>query len=223
MAEHVAGLISDGQVVGLGTGHEAMAFIEALGKRVRSGLRISGIPTSEASAALARQLNIPLTTLDAVERTDVDVDGADEVDPQLNLIKGYGGGLVRGKIVATAARRFVVLVGPEKLVSQLGARGRLPVEIVPFAAATCRRAVTALGLVPELRLSGSEPFVTDNGNWILDCHVAPIADAAALDAALRSIPGIVGSGLFLSMAHTVFVHHGAGFDRRDRGTVAGGK
>ena len=161
--------VKPGAVVGLGTGQAATAFIHALGQAVKSGLRVTGVPTSEASATLARTLGIPLiaepTTL------DVAVDGADEVDPQLDLVKGYGGALVREKIVAAAARRFIVLVGPEKLVPTLGGRGRLPVEVVPFAAPFCQRRFTEMGYPPLVRTSGAAPVVTDNGNLILDCAV----------------------------------------------------
>src|SRR4051812_29118900 len=136
-AERALELVPDGAVVGLGTGRAATAFIVALGERVRAGLRVRGVPTSQASADLAHQLGIPLTTLDEVEAIDVAVDGADEVDPRCDLIKGYGGALVREKIVAAAARQFVVLVGPDKLVAELGARGKLPVEVLPFGAAPC--------------------------------------------------------------------------------------
>ena len=195
--------VKPGAVVGLGTGQAATAFIHALGAAVKSGLRVSGVPTSEASATLARTLGIPLiaepTTL------DVAVDGADEVDPQLDLVKGYGGALVREKIVAAAARRFIVLVGPEKLVPTLGGRGRLPVEVVPFAAPFCTRRLTEVGYPPVVRSTGGAPVVTDNGNLILDCQVKSIADPGGLDRTLREIPGVVGTGLFVAMAHAVMV------------------
>jgi ribose 5-phosphate isomerase A len=195
--------VKPGAVVGLGTGQAATAFIHALGSAVKSGLRVTGVATSEASATLARTLGIPLiaepTTL------DVAVDGADEVDPQLHLIKGYGGALVREKIVAAAARRFIVLVGPEKLVPTLGGRGRLPVEVVPFAAPFCTRRFSELGYPPVVRSTGGAPVITDNGNVILDCQVKAIADPGGLDRTLRDIPGVVGTGLFVGMAHAVMV------------------
>jgi ribose 5-phosphate isomerase A len=195
--------VQSGHVVGLGTGQAATAFIHALGRAVKSGLRVTGVPTSEASATLARQLGIPL--VDEPISLDVAVDGADEVDPHLDLVKGYGGALVREKVVAAAARRFIVLVGAEKLVPALGARGRLPVEVVPFAVPFCRRRLTELGHAPTLRAKNDAPFVTDNGNLILDAAVGPIADPAGLDATLRAIPGVVGTGLFVGMAHAVMV------------------
>lgn len=195
--------VKPGDVVGLGTGQAATAFIHALGKAVKGGLRVTGVPTSEASASLARTLGIAL--IDEPVALDVAVDGADEVDPRLDLVKGYGGALVREKIVAAAARRFIVLVGGEKLVPTLGARGRLPVEVVPFAAAFCRRRLAELGYPPTLRSKDGKPVVTDNGNLILDAAVTAIADPGTTDRTLRDIPGVVGTGLFVNMAHTVLV------------------
>jgi ribose 5-phosphate isomerase A len=195
--------VKPGAVVGLGTGQAATAFIHALGGAVKSGLRITGVPTSEVSATLARALGIPLVA--EPTSLDVAVDGADEVDPQLDLVKGYGGALVREKIVAAAARRFIVLVGPEKLVPALGGRGRLPVEVVPFAAPFCARRLTELGYPPVVRSQGGAPVVTDNGNLILDCQVKAIADPGGLDRTLREVPGVVGTGLFVAMAHAVMV------------------
>jgi ribose 5-phosphate isomerase A len=195
--------ITPGAVVGLGTGQAATAFIHALGKAVKEGLRVTGVPTSEASASLARTLGIPL--VDEPVSLDVAVDGADEVDPQLDLVKGFGGALVREKIVAAAARRFIVLVGADKLVTVLGGRGRLPVEVVPFAVPFCSRRLTDLGYPPAVRDKGGAPFVTDNGNRILDAAVRSIPDPAGLDRVLRAIPGVVGTGLFVGMAHAVLV------------------
>ena len=204
LAEEALRYVAPGHVVGLGTGRAATAFIEALAVRVRAGLDIRGVPTSRGTAELARRLGIPLTTLDDAD-VDVAIDGADEVDPHLDLMKGYGGALLREKVVAAAARRFVVLVGREKLVPALGSHGRLPIEIVGFAAGPCRRRLSTLGYPPRLRATGSEPIVTDNGNLILDCQVGPLVDPPAVDAAIRAIPGVVGTGLFLGLAHVVLV------------------
>ena len=190
-------------VVGLGTGQAATAFIHALGKAVKEGLRITGVPTSDASADLARKLGIPL--IDEPVTLDVAVDGADEVDPQLDLVKGFGGALVREKIVAAAARRFIVLVGEDKLVKVLGGRGRLPVEVVPFAVPFVTRRLTELGYPPVLRPKDGKPWVTDNGNLILDATVRSIPEPAKLDRTVRDIPGVVGTGLFVGMAHLVMV------------------
>jgi ribose 5-phosphate isomerase A len=200
--------VDDGAVVGLGTGRAATEFIHQLGTRVREGLEVLGVPTSLASATLAERLGIPLTTLDEVESLDVAVDGADEVDPNLDLIKGFGGALVREKIVAASAKRFVVVVGSDKLVQTLGKRGSLPVEVVPFGATLCARRLTGLGLPPTLRSAGGRPYVTDNGNHILDCAVRAIADPRRLDAEILSIPGVVGTGLFVQMADVVLVQEG---------------
>src|SRR2546425_242503 len=197
-------------VVGLGTGQAATAFIHALGKAVKEGLRVTGVPTSDASADLARKLGIPL--IDEPVTLDVAVDGADEVDPQLDLVKGFGGALVREKIVAAAARRFIVLVGEEKLVKVLGVRGRLPVEVVPFAVPFVTRRLTELGYPPVVRDKNGKPWVTDNGNLILDAAVRAIPDPGTLDRTVRDIPGVVGTGLFVGMAHLVMVWQ----DRRAR-------
>ena len=167
------------------------------------------MPTSEATAALARGLGIKLVSPDDVEAVDVAIDGADEVDPRGDLIKGYGGALVREKVVAALARRFIVLVGADKLVPVLGTRGRLPVEVIPFAAVACRRWLEARGYPAELRVAGGAPVVTDNGNRILDCRVGPIADPRALDATIRALPGVVGTGLFVGLAPTVLMWDGA--------------
>jgi ribose 5-phosphate isomerase A len=195
--------VKPGTVVGLGTGQAATAFIHALGKAVKGGLHVTGVPTSEASASLARTLGIPL--IDEPVSLDVAVDGADEVDPRLDLVKGFGGALVREKVVAAAARRFIVLVGEEKLVKVLGGRGRLPVEVVPFAVPFVTRRLTELGYPPVVRDKNGKPWVTDNGNLILDAAVRSIPDPAKLDRVLLDIPGVVGTGLFVGMAHLVMV------------------
>lgn len=190
--------VKPGQTVGLGTGRAAAAFIRALGER---RIRIRGVPTSSASAELARSLGIEIVPLDGNCRIDVDVDGADEVDRRLNLIKGWGGALVREKIVASAARKVVILVGEEKLVARLGSRRRLPVEVVPFAKHFAIRRMRELGLRPAVRMDSEErEFLTDNGNVIVDCTIAQIEGPARLERALLSIPGVVGSGLFLGIA-----------------------
>ncbi len=205
LVAHALTFIRAGDVVGLGSGHAATAFVGALGLKVQAGLRVTAVPTSEATARLARELGIPLVTLDQAQRLDITVDGADEVDDRLDLIKGYGAALVREKIVAAASRRLVILVGREKLVPVLGSRGKLPVEVLPFALGFCRRRLGEEGHAPTLRTDGPAPVVTDNGNVILDCAVGPIRDPSRMDESLRSIPGVVGTGLFIGMAHTVLV------------------
>lgn len=206
--EEALRLVRDGDVVGLGSGRAATAFIQALGERVRQGLRVRGVPSSEKSAEVARQFGMPLVTLDDVEQIDITVDGADEVDPQNNLIKGLGGALVREKIVASAARRYVILVGREKIVPVLGSRGVLPVEVIPFGIAACRRRLDKLGLPARQRKVNNAPFVSDNGNFILDCQVGPMADPAGLERSISAIPGVLDTGLFLGMSPSVFVQDG---------------
>ena len=208
IAERALEFVKDGDVVGLGTGRAATAFVRALGARVRTGLRIRGLPTSRVTLALAQELGIPLTTFEAVESIDIAVDGADEVDPDRNLIKGYGGALVREKIVAAAAGKFIVLVGTEKLVSVLGERGRLPVEVLPFGVTPCCRRLRALSCAPTPRQTESGAFVSDNDNAIIDCAIGPIANPAEFEQHILSIPGVVGSGLFVGMDPTVLVQDG---------------
>lgn len=210
--ERALELAPDGSAVGLGSGRAAWAFVRLLGDRVRTGgLRVRGVPTSEETGRIAQEHGVPLVRLGDAGELAVTVDGADEVDPELDLIKGYGRALVREKVVAASSRRLVILVGEEKLVPQLGARGRLPVEVTPFALPLCSRRLTALGLRPVLWERGGRPGVTDNGNHILDCSTGPIPDAPALEAAVRAIPGVVGTGLFLGMADTVLVGSGDDF------------
>lgn len=204
-------LIEDGARVGLGTGRTAAAFITALGARVRQGLRVAAVPTSRDSARLARDVGIPLINLREEVLLDLVVDGADEVAPNLDLVKGWGGALVQERIVASASRRQVILVGREKLVAALGERGRIPVEVIPLARGPVTRQLMALGLVAAVRsdADGTRPLLTENGNVTLDCAVTePLGDgcaARALEAALLAIVGIVDTGLFLGTAERVLV------------------
>ncbi len=204
LAARALELVRDGSLVGLGSGRAATDFLRALGERVKVGLRVRGVPTSEATARLARELGVPLVGLEA-GIIDITVDGADEVDPQLDLIKGYGGALVRERIVAAASRRQVILVGAEKLVPVLGSRGRLPVEVVPFALQVALRRLAGLGCNPALRTFEGRPFVSDNGNLIIDCGVRPIEDPVTFERDIHAIPGVVDTGLFLGTAEMVLV------------------
>jgi ribose 5-phosphate isomerase A len=206
LADRALVFVKNDTVIGLGAGRAATAFVRALADRVRAGLSVRGVPASEDTATLARGLGIPLVGLDS--ELDVTVDGADEVDPNLDLIKGWGGALVRERIVAAASRRQIIVVERDKLVDTLGTRGRLPVEIVPFALPLVGRRLEALGVEPKLRLHEDRPFMTDNRNVILDCAVGPIPDARALERAIRAIPGVVDTGLFLGTADTVLVADG---------------
>jgi ribose 5-phosphate isomerase A len=203
--ERALEFVAAGDAIGLGSGHASSDFIRLLGERVRQGFAVRGVPTSQESEALARNVGVPLVSLEEGFPLAVTVDGADEVDPHLNLIKGYGRALVREKVVAASSRKLIILVGPGKCVGKLGERGKLPVEVLPFALPLCRRRLEELGCKPVLYERDGKPFVTDNGNCILDCAVGPIADAAALEESLRAIPGVVGTGLFLGMAAEVLV------------------
>ena len=211
VAARALDLIGDGARVGLGSGRASLAFITKLGERVRQGLRVVGVPTSNASEQHARQVGIPLIELGEDVELDVTVDGADEVAPNLDLVKGWGGALVRERIVASASRRQVILVGQEKLVRALGERGRIPVEVIPLACGLVTRRLKTLDLVPTVRPDGGgqRPFVTDNGNLILDCAPRePLGDARAardLEAAVLAIAGVVDTGLFLGTAARVLV------------------
>ena len=203
--ERALEFICDGSTVGLGSGRAATDFVKLLGTRVQGGFQVRGVPASRTTAKLATQLGIPLVSLEDALPLDVAVDGADEVDPHLNLIKGFGRALVREKIVAAASKKLVILVGRNKLVSKLGQRGKLPVEVVPFGLPLCRRRLLDLGCVPVPYTKDGSLFVTDNGNHILDCGIQLLADPVELEAEIRAIPGVVGTGLFLGMADTVLI------------------
>jgi ribose 5-phosphate isomerase A len=206
--ERAVSLIKDGDKVGLGSGRASMAFIKLLGERVKAspGLKITGVPTSVVSEELARSLGIPLVELADAMPLDLTVDGADEVGPGLALIKGWGRALIREKVVAAGSNRLVILAGKDKLVKHLGERGKLPVEVVPFALDLCKAKLSALGLNPVLWQEGGHVAETDNGNYILDCMVtAPITDPAATELQIQAIPGVVGTGFFLKMASLVLV------------------
>jgi ribose 5-phosphate isomerase A len=211
--ERALELVPSGSKIGLGSGRASQSFVKALGARIRAGgMSVHGVPTSNETANLASQEGIPLTTLAESGILDLTVDGADEVDPNLDLIKGYGRALVREKIVAASSRRLIILVGPEKLVPRLGTRGKLPVEVMPFALPLCERRLGELGCRPIPLWKDGKLFVTDNGNHILDCQVEPIADPARLESNIRSIPGVVGTGLFLQLADIVLVGSQSDFE-----------
>ncbi len=214
--------IEDGMVVGLGTGSTSAHFVRALGERVRHGLKVKGVPTSEATRALAEQVGVALIEISQVSRIDVDVDGADEIDPAFRLIKGGGGALLREKIVAAASARMVVIADAGKWVERLGAFP-LPVEVTRFGFGLTlervREALHATGCAGDevsLRVSGkaNEPMITDGGNYILDAHAQAIPDPEALGAALKNIAGVVEHGLFLGLASTVIVGRETGAEVR---------
>jgi ribose 5-phosphate isomerase A len=194
--------------LGLGTGSTARHVLDVIAEKLRAGTlrNIIGVPTSRWTAEYAQAAGIPLGTLDEHERLDLAIDGADEVDPALDCIKGLGGALLWEKIVAAAATRFVVVVDGGKLVDRLGRRAPLPVEVVPFGWRSHLEALRVAGAEPVLRLRDGSPFVTDGGHYIIDCRFADgIADPEGMQRMLRARPGIVDSGLFIDMATDVFV------------------
>jgi ribose 5-phosphate isomerase A len=201
--------VRDGMHLGLGTGSTAKHFVELLGERVRAGLKVVGVPTSEATRADAARCGITLTTLDAIDRLDLTVDGADEVDGALDLIKGGGGALLREKIVASASDRMIVIADESKSVETLG-RFPLPVEVVPFGLAATQREMAAAfaqsgasGQMVLRKAQGDKAghvFVTDGGHWIIDAHLGRISDAPRLAGLLSAIPGVVEHGLFIGLA-----------------------
>ncbi|MDP6705219.1 MAG: ribose-5-phosphate isomerase RpiA [Rhodospirillales bacterium] len=210
-------LIEDGMAVGLGTGSTAALLVDALGQEVAAGLRVYAVATSERTARQARALGIPLSTLDERPALDLAIDGADEVDLALDLIKGGGGALLREKIVAACAARFVVIADTSKRVRHLGAFP-LPVEVVPMAATPLTRRVAALGAEVALRRDRfGEPFATDEGHWILDCAFGQITDPPALARALEAMAGVVEHGLFVAMADEVILGGDDGVERLKRG------
>jgi ribose 5-phosphate isomerase A len=200
--------VSDGMRLGLGTGSTARHFVELLGEKVAGGMNVVGVPTSEATRAQAEACKIPLTTLDEIDRLDITVDGADELDGALNLIKGGGGALLREKIVAAASDRMIVIADDTKWVDVLG-RFPLPVEVIPFGLAATRRALATAfaqsGVSGQMELRRGKDghvFVTDGGHWIVDAHLGRIPDAPRLAGLLSLIPGVVEHGLFIGLAST---------------------
>src|SRR5208337_2356949 len=208
-AGHAAAeLVRDGNVVGLGTGSTAYFAVIALGERVKAGLKMVGIPTSMQTADLARAVGIPLTTLDEHPEIDITIDGADEVDPKLNLIKGGGGALLREKVVASVTKKMVVVADSGKIVSALG-KFPLPVEVISFARTVVEKKIVSLGATSKLRTKpDGSPFLTDNGNQILDCSFGKIADPKALAREFNGVPGVVEHGLFIGLAKLALVGRG---------------
>ena len=202
--------VADGMAVGLGTGSTVKHFIEELGARVRAGLQITAIATSEQSDRLAREVGIPIVGFEQHKVLDVTVDGADEVSPELDLLKGLGGALVREKIVAKASRRVVIVVDDSKLVDHLGTRAPIPVEVIPLAATLVADALREIGGESELRLCDGARFVSDNGNHMIDWRYGPLSEPASVEHRLRSMSGVVDSGIFAGLAHRVIVAGGEG-------------
>lgn len=215
-AEAAVAEVADGMLVGLGTGSTAALAIAALGARVAQGLRITASATSLESERLAREAGIKLLPFDDIAAVDLAIDGADEVDPALRAIKGAGGALLREKVVAQAATRMICIVDEAKRVTQLGAKP-VPVEVLPFARSFVSAAIEALGGEAQLRRTGGKPRLSDQGNMLLDCRFAPIADPEGLASALQAVPGLLGHGLFLSEIDLLIVGTPAGVVRRERG------
>jgi ribose 5-phosphate isomerase A len=199
--------LTDGMIVGLGSGSTATLAVAAIGRRVKDGLKIVGVPTSEQTAAQARLLGIPLGTFADYSKLDIAIDGADEVERRtLNLIKGGGGNQLREKIVATASARFIIVVDEGKIVEHLGSKSKLPVEVAQFGWQATARRLSDLSLNPGLRQGkDGKPFITDGGNYILDCATGPIQSATMLDLELDGVVGVVEHGLFLNMATEILV------------------
>jgi ribose 5-phosphate isomerase A len=209
-----AEMVRDGQRLGLGTGSTVFFFLQRLAERIRDeGLSVTGIPTSVQTSEQARELGIPLITFKDAGTLDFYVDGADEIDLDLNMIKGGGGALLREKVVASASDRKVIIVDGSKVVERLGLGFDLPVEVVPFGWQPCRERLLRLGCEPALRKAGEELFVTNNGNYILDCAFAEgIADPAAVEASMNRIPGVVCNGLFIGLADEALVGRDTGVE-----------
>lgn len=204
--DRAAALVEDGMVVGLGSGSTAKYFVLALAARVRAGLKIIGVPTSQATEKLARAEGIQLATLEEQPRLDLTADGADEIDPQLNVTKGLGWALVREKIVANATRRLVIVAGETKLVSRLGTKTGIPVEVIPFGWTSTARALEKLGCTVVRRERDGKPGLTDNGNYnLLATFPDGIADPAAVEREIKLIPGVVDSGLFVGRVEQAIV------------------
>lgn len=208
--EQAVDLIRDGMVLGLGSGTTALLALPLIAGRLAQGWRLVGVPTSLETEREARRLGIPLVSLDTHPSLDLTIDGADEVEPGCNVVKGRGGALLREKIVAACSRFEVIVVDEGKLVERLGERTPLPVEVVPFGREPARRRLAALGLQPALREREGRPYLTDNGNLIFDCRLDPSADPASLARELCAIPGVVAHGLFLGLVDLVLVGTPAG-------------
>lgn len=204
-AREALGFVKDGMVVGLGSGSTASIFIKLLGERVKQGMKVIGIPTSRESEELGRSVGIMIGELRDNPVVDLTVDGADEVDPGLNLIKGLGGALVREKIVAYATEFEIIVVDDSKIVEYLGQKAPLPVEIVKFAHEATVNRLRDIGCQPKLRMKDGQMFVTDNGNYIADCRFERIDSPQSLEAEINMVPGVVDNGLFIGLADKVIV------------------
>jgi ribose 5-phosphate isomerase A len=207
-------LVQSGMIVGLGSGSTAVHAIHAIGEHLAHGRlrQILAIPTSHATAQEAQRCGIPLTTLTTYPQVDITIDGADEIDPHLNLIKGLGGALLREKIVAVASKQLLIIADDSKRVEQLGSQAPVPVEVIPFARVPASHYLHSLGANVVLRLKNNEPFITDEGNNILDCHFGSITEPSQLAQAIRQQPGVVEHGLFLGIATKAIIASSQGLE-----------
>jgi ribose 5-phosphate isomerase A len=207
-AERAVEFVKDGQLIGLGTGSTTLFALQALGKKVREGMKIVGVPTSKHTETIAREFGIPLTDLNQVEKLDIVIDGADEVDNDFNMIKGGGGALTREKLVAISANLKINVVDQNKLVTRLGKGFAVPVEVLPFAWSLSARFLKKLNCEPKLREKDGRVFATDNDNYILDCKFNEIEDVASLEKSMKLVPGVLECGLFVGICDVIII----GFD-----------
>jgi ribose 5-phosphate isomerase A len=215
-AERAVEFLKDGQIVGLGTGSTAIFAIRAIGRLVREGLKIRGVPTSVDTARCATELGIPLVDLNETCSVDITIDGADQIDGRFDMIKGGGGALVREKLVAHVTEREVIVVDPSKPVATLGGSCPVPVEVLPFGWCLAARLLAKLGCTPSLRQRNGQSFVSDNGNYIVDCEFGDISDPGYLERSIKELPGVVETGLFVGLAHTLIVGTESGADVTQR-------
>jgi ribose 5-phosphate isomerase A len=208
-AEKAVEYVENGMILGLGTGSTTYWAIQRIGQRIKEGLKIRAVASSEKSAELARKIGISLTSFSEIDFINLTIDGADEVDKNRNLIKGGGGALLREKIIASNSERLIIVVDESKMVKDLG-KFPLPVEVVQFASSLTLKKISGLGCEPILRMKDGREFITDNGNYIVDCNFRSIIDPAALNLELHQMPGVVETGLFVGMSPTIIVGHANG-------------
>jgi ribose 5-phosphate isomerase A len=218
-AERAVDFVRDGQLVGLGTGSTTVFVLQALGQRVREGMRVAGVATSIHTEVRAREYGIPLVDLNKVGKLDIAIDGADEIDDEFNMIKGGGGALTREKLVAVSATRRVIVVDEQKLVSQLGRDFAVPVEVLPFAWSLSLRLLKDMGCSPRLRERDGQAVATDNGNYILDCKFDGIDDVKDLETSIKLVPGVLESGLFVGICDVLVVGFAGHTEVRYRETL----
>lgn len=214
--EKAAEYVQNGMALGLGTGSTVRYFVEKVGEMVGEGLDVIGVPTSKRTEELARKVGVSLSTLEETPTLDLTVDGADEVDANLNLIKGMGGALLREKIVASSTREFIVILDESKVVEKLGTKSPLPVEVTQFGWTSVKEWIAKLGSIPNRRMVEGNPYLTDNQNYLLECEFKGIDDPYALDASLHRLPGVVETGLFLDLACRAIIGKETGVEELEK-------